>query len=95
MTTPDSTTVVLDALLPVDSHVPVGPRHGYRPTPMRMLAGRAGRGAASEGEPPARATYAVGELLGMPVATLPGDHGGFGVEVEAFVGRLNEVITEG
>jgi len=52
-------------------------------------------GAASAGEPPARAAYAVGELLGVPVETFPGDHGGFGLEVEAFARRLDEVITAG
>jgi pimeloyl-ACP methyl ester carboxylesterase len=45
-------------------------------------------GVASEGEPPARAAYA----LGWPVETFPGDHGGFGLEVEAFARRLDEVI---
>jgi pimeloyl-ACP methyl ester carboxylesterase len=50
-------------------------------------------GAVSEGEPPARAAYAVGELLGAPVATFPGDHGGFGLDVEAFARRLDDVIN--
>jgi hypothetical protein len=50
-------------------------------------------GVASEGEPPARAAYAVGGLLGVPTATFPGDHGGFGLEVEAFARKLHEVIS--
>lgn len=49
-------------------------------------------GAASEGEPPARAAHAVGELLGVPVATFPGDHGGFGLRIPAFARRLDDVI---
>jgi hypothetical protein len=52
-------------------------------------------GVVSEGEPPARAAYAVGELLGVPVATFPGDHGGFGMHVEAFASRLDEALTAG
>ncbi|MFC0529437.1 alpha/beta fold hydrolase [Phytohabitans kaempferiae] len=52
-------------------------------------------GAVSVGEPPARAAHAVGGLLGVPTATFPGDHGGFGLAVEDFARRLDEVITEG
>jgi pimeloyl-ACP methyl ester carboxylesterase len=49
-------------------------------------------GAVSDGEPPARAAHAVGGLLGVPVATFPGDHGGFGLETEAFARRLDDVV---
>ncbi|GAA4468033.1 alpha/beta fold hydrolase [Phytohabitans houttuyneae] len=49
-------------------------------------------GAASEGEPPARAAHAVGALLGVPVATFPGDHGGFGLETALFARRLDDVL---
>jgi pimeloyl-ACP methyl ester carboxylesterase len=52
-------------------------------------------GAGSGDEPPARAAYAVGGLLGVPVATFPGDHGGFGMEVEAFARALHEALIAG
>ncbi|BCB76089.1 alpha/beta hydrolase [Phytohabitans flavus] len=49
-------------------------------------------GAASVGEPPARAAEALAGLLGVPAATFPGDHGGFGLETPTFARRLDAVI---
>lgn len=50
-------------------------------------------GEASEGEPPYRAAAAVAERLGSRPAVFPGDHGGFGMDVEAFAGTLQEVLS--
>ena len=50
-------------------------------------------GEASEGEPPYRAAVAVAEQLGTQPVVFPGDHGGFGVQPEAFAARLQEVLS--
>jgi pimeloyl-ACP methyl ester carboxylesterase len=77
----------------------VPPFARYVPDAAALKAGRTrvvpAAGAVSEGEPPARAAYAVGGLLGVPVATFPGDHGGFGLEVEAFARALHDALTAG
>ncbi|GAA0403248.1 alpha/beta hydrolase [Acrocarpospora corrugata] len=53
----------------------------------------AAAGEASEGEPPYRAAFAVAEQVGTAPAIFPGDHGGFGVQPEAFGARLHGVIS--
>jgi len=52
-------------------------------------------GTVSADEPPARAAYAVGGALGLPVAVFPGDHGGFGLEVEGFARTLDGILRAG
>jgi pimeloyl-ACP methyl ester carboxylesterase len=49
-------------------------------------------GEESGGEPPNRAAIAVAQLLGTDAVAFPGDHGGFGSDVEAFAARLDEVL---
>ncbi|MDG4827305.1 alpha/beta hydrolase [Asanoa sp. WMMD1127] len=49
-------------------------------------------GEASVGQPPHRAAQALGERLGVPVAPVPGDHGGFGQQVPAFAARVAELL---
>ncbi|BCB91181.1 hypothetical protein Psuf_084940 [Phytohabitans suffuscus] len=74
----------------------VPPFARYTPDGDALKAGSArivpAAGTVSDGEPPARAAYAVGGLLGVPVATFPGDHGGFGMETAAFARRLDDVL---
>ena len=50
-------------------------------------------GVLSEGEPPHRAAYAVGERLAIRTVIFPGDHGGFGADVPAFSAKLDEVLA--
>jgi hypothetical protein len=50
-------------------------------------------GEDSTGEPPNRVAMVVAERLGTRAEMFPGDHGGFGVQAEAFAARLHEVIS--
>lgn len=49
-------------------------------------------GAASVGQPPYRAAYALGERLGTATAPVPGDHGGFGQQAPAFADRVDALL---
>jgi hypothetical protein len=55
-----------------------------------MHRGGGGRGLGRE--PPSRATLALAERLGTWAVPFPGDHGGFGMNTEAFAAKLNEVL---
>jgi pimeloyl-ACP methyl ester carboxylesterase len=50
-------------------------------------------GDRSQGEPPNRAAFALADLLGTRAVVFPGDHGGFGIEAEAFAAKLHEVLS--
>jgi hypothetical protein len=43
-------------------------------------------------EPPSRAALAVAERLGTGPVALPGNHGGFRMNTEAFAAKLDEVL---
>ena len=50
---------------------------------------------ASQGEPPwVRAARAVAEQLGAKPVLVPGDHGGFAAEPDAFAQRLRELLAQ-
>jgi pimeloyl-ACP methyl ester carboxylesterase len=49
-------------------------------------------GEHSDGEPPSRAAHALAERLGTGPVAFPGDHGGFGMNTDAFASRLDEVL---
>lgn len=53
----------------------------------------AAAGAASRGEPPNRAAIALAERLGTQPAIFPGDHGGFGNQVDDFAATLRRVLS--
>jgi pimeloyl-ACP methyl ester carboxylesterase len=59
-------------------------------SPARVVAAV---GDASEGTPMSGATLALAERLGTEPVVFPGDHGGFGVQPEAFAARLHEVLS--
>jgi pimeloyl-ACP methyl ester carboxylesterase len=50
-------------------------------------------GDETEGEPPHRAAIAVAERLGTQPVMFPGDHGGFGIQPEAFAAKLRDVLS--
>ncbi len=50
--------------------------------------------ASGEHQPYYRAALAVAERLGTKPAVLPGDHGGFGAQPEAFAAKLHELLIE-
>ena len=49
-------------------------------------------GEDSDGEPPSRAALALAERLGTWAVPFPGDHGGFGINTEAFAAKLDELL---
>jgi hypothetical protein len=51
-------------------------------------------GLESAGEPPARCSTAVADLLGSSPVVFPGDHGGFGNRSAEFAARLSGVLDE-
>lgn len=51
-------------------------------------------GERSGEQPARRATFALAELLGTPVASQPGAHGGWGSDPQAFAERLDEILQE-
>jgi pimeloyl-ACP methyl ester carboxylesterase len=63
-----------------------------RASSVRVLAAV---GEASYGEPPwVRGARAVSAQVETAVVSLPGDHGGFGGQADAFAKRLREVLSE-
>ena len=50
-------------------------------------------GDETKGEPPHRAAIAVAERLGTQPVMFPGDHGGFGIQPEAFAAKLRDVLS--
>src|SRR5262249_27502114 len=50
-------------------------------------------GALSAGEVPNRCALALAEQLGVEAMIVPGDHGGFGAEPEAFAAKLREAFA--
>lgn len=53
----------------------------------------AAAGAASGGEPPHLSALALADRLGVEAVLVPGDHGGFGAEPQAFAARLDDVLS--
>jgi pimeloyl-ACP methyl ester carboxylesterase len=53
----------------------------------------AAAGDASVGEPAHRAALTLAERLGTRPAMFPGDHGGFGMQIEAFAAKLHEALS--
>lgn len=51
-------------------------------------------GETSRGEVAARSAIALAERLGSPTTTLPGDHGGFMADPEAFASALRQVLAQ-
>ena len=51
-------------------------------------------GSASVGQPAHRAAAALAELLGVPLRQVPGDHGGFAQEPEAFAAELRRILAD-
>jgi pimeloyl-ACP methyl ester carboxylesterase len=51
-------------------------------------------GADSAGEPPHRCGLVLAERLATEAAVFPGDHGGFGNDVEAFAATLDRVLRD-
>ena len=49
-------------------------------------------GADSTGEPPHRCGLVLAERLATEAAVFPGDHGGFGTDVQAFAATLDRVL---
>lgn len=61
-----------------------------RAAPTRVVAAA---GEDSTGEPPHRAALALAERLGTEPVLFPGDHGGFGQQVDTFGPRLQQVLA--